>query len=129
MRSQQTHVKQAEQNELLGERLLRSHDPDSIIWAATLFYYAAAHYGRAYLVSKNAATITGHGGFESYFRRAWPGAPTPDIFPHYQSLKYNSERARYDCIPYGEQEVRQIRDNQYFPFRDAVRAQLGLPPV
>jgi len=128
MRSQQTHVKQAEQNELLGERLLRSNDPESINWAVTLFYYAAAHYGRAYLASKNTPTVTGHSGFESYFRRAWPGQPIPDVFPHYQSLKYNSERARYDCVTYSEQDVRQMRDSHFKPFRAALRAELNLTP-
>jgi uncharacterized protein (UPF0332 family) len=127
MRSQQVHIKQAEENELLGERLLRSNDPASIVWAVTLFYYTAAHYGRAYLVSKNTSTITSHSGFESYFRRAWPKPPTLDVFPLYQSLKYNSERARYDCVNYTEQEVRQLRDDKFNPLRAAIRLLLGLP--
>jgi len=125
MRTPAEHLKQAKDNEDLAERLLQSGDADSITWAVTALFYSVVHYGRAFIAAKGTPTITTHGGFESFFRRSW--TPPPDLFPLYRRLKDHSERGRYECISYTDVEVRDLRDNQLRPFRDAIKAALGIP--
>ena len=133
MRSQNDHLKQAADNEQFAQSLLQIATPDSITWAVTTLFYAAVHYGRAYLVfhaassATTATTITTHPGFESAFVNRWPVPPNLDIFPNYRRLKDHSERARYDCIAYTAKDIEDLRDNHLVPFRNAVKAAMGIP--
>ena len=125
MRSRDEHLKQANDNEALGERLLLSGDLVSTSWAATLFFYSAVHYGRAFLAARDVTKLSTHVGFETLFQRKWNRSSA--IFHHYRSLKFQSERARYDCAAYSSNEVRDLRDHHLYPFRDAILAALGSP--
>lgn len=125
MRTRDEHLKQASDNEGLGERLLLTGDVVSTAWAATLFYYSAVHYGRAFLAERSVTKVSTHIGFESLFLREWSRPAT--IFSHYRTLKLRSERARYDCAAYSSSEVRDLRDNHLRPFRDAILTVLGTP--
>jgi hypothetical protein len=125
MRTLPEHLKQAKDNEAFAEVLLQTGDANSITWAVTAFFYSVVHYGRAFVAHKATPTITTHGGFESFFKRSW--SQPPDLFPLYRRLKDHSERARYECIAYTDAQVRDLRDNQMRPFRDAIKAALGVP--
>ena len=125
MKTRDEHLKQASNNEDFAERLLQSGDAASVTWAATLVFYSAVHYGRAFLAARGPLTIRTHSGFESIFRQSW-AAPT-NVLAHYRLLKVYSERARYDCVEYSAAEVMRLRDDHLRPFRDAILATLGVP--
>jgi uncharacterized protein (UPF0332 family) len=125
MKTLDEHLKQASNNEDFAERLLQSGDATSVMWAATLVFYAAIHYGRAFLTARGPLTIRTHPGFESTFRQSW-AAPN-SVLSHYRLLKVYSERARYDCIEYSVAEVLKLRDDHLHPFRDAILAALAVP--
>jgi uncharacterized protein (UPF0332 family) len=126
MKSRDDHLKQAKSNETYADQLLQTASADALQWAVSVLYYAAVHYGRAFLVASGAKTITTHIGFETYFGRHWK--KPPDIFPLYRRLKDDSEAARYDCIAYSAAEVQKLKDVCLVPFRDAVCAALGISP-
>jgi len=123
MRTLDDHLQQAKKNEQFANRLIQSWDAEFAEWAVVALFYAAAHYGRAYIVHCGAKTITNHPGFESYFRRNWTSSS--DVFPHYRRLKDESERARYDCARYTKADVISFRDGYLVPFRSAILAALG----
>jgi hypothetical protein len=125
MKTRDEHLKQASNNEDFAERLLQSGDAASVTWAATLVFYSAVHYGRAFLAARGSLTIRTHSGFESISRQSWV-APN-NVLAHYRLLKVYSERARYDCIEYSITEILKLRDDHLRPFRDAIRAALGVP--
>lgn len=62
MPTRDQHLKQARANEDLAELLLQSGDDNSTTWAATLIFYAALHYGRAFLAARGMTTISTHVG-------------------------------------------------------------------
>lgn len=126
MKSRDDHLRQAKSNEAYADYLLNTGRADALQWAVTALYYAAAHYGRAFLVASNVKTITTHSGFESYFGRHW--VKPPDIFPLYRRLKDDSEAARYDCVGYSATEVQKLRDIFLVPFRNAVYANFRISP-
>lgn len=125
MPTRDQHLKQAKANEDLAELLLQSGDDNSTTWAATLIFYAALHYGRAFLAARGMTTISTHVGFESLFRRTWIRPPDP--FPNYRRLKLRSESARYDCAVYTASQIRELRDRYLRPLRDAIVASLSAP--
>lgn len=125
MKSRDEHLSQARSNETYADYLLQTGRSDAVTWAATALFYAAVHYGRAFLVASGAKTITTHVGFDSYFSKYWK--KPPDIFPLYRRLKDDSEAGRYDCVAYSEVEVEMLRDSCLVPFRNAVCGVLGVP--
>ena len=125
METRYEHPKQAKDNENFAERLLQDGDAYSVTWAATLIFYSAVHYGRAFVAANRPMNIRTRSGFDSIFRRAWTASSI--VFPHYQVLKVNYERARYDCAEYTVAEVLKLRDDHLRPFRDAILAGLGVP--
>jgi uncharacterized protein (UPF0332 family) len=126
MKTRDEHLQQARSNQRHAESLVQTARVEDLTWAVTVFYYAAAHYGRAFLVERGVTTITTHGGFATHFARQW--RITPDIFPLYQELQDRSEAGRYDCIAYSQNEVEDLRDHYYWPFRDAICTALGIIP-
>jgi hypothetical protein len=125
MPTRDEHLKQAKDNENLAELLLQQSDETSNTWAATLIFYSAVHYGRAFLAGQGSKRISSHIGFESSFRQVWAGPP--ELFRHYRRLRISSETARYDCTTYTASQIRSLWDNHLRPFRDAILAALGVP--
>jgi hypothetical protein len=125
MPTRDEHLKQAKDNENLAERLVQQGDEISNTWAATLIFYSAVHYGRAFLAGRGSKRISTHIGFESSFRRVWAGPP--ELFRHYRLLRISSEIARYDCATYTASQIRSLRDQHLRPFRDAILAALSAP--
>lgn len=125
MPSRDEHLRQANDNEEFAERLLQSGDAASVTWAATLVFYSAVHYGRAFLAAHGLMGISTHIGFDSSMRRLW--VRPPNLFPHFRGLKRYSEEARYDCVIYTASQVRDLRDDHLHPFRDAILAALDVP--
>ena len=117
MPSQDEHLAQARDNEALSDFLLEQSEDRFFGWAVTTVFYAAVHYGRAFLRSKNAAVITSHPGFETHFLRV---SRDQSLYNLYRRLKDESERARYDCARYNKTEVNELKQKYLTPFRDAL---------
>jgi hypothetical protein len=117
MPSEDEHLMQAKENEALAEFLL---DHDRFLgWAVSSIFYAAVHYGRAFMRSQNGPVITSHRGFETHFLRH-----TRDqaLYNLYRRMKDESERARYDCARYNKSDVADLRDKYLAPFRKGLQA-------
>jgi hypothetical protein len=67
MKTEAEHLQQAQDNERFADALLQIGTTDSLQWAVTALYYAAVHWGRAYLAHHLSTTVTTHLGFESEF--------------------------------------------------------------
>lgn len=126
MKNRDEHLQQARSNERHAENLLQNARAEDLTWAVTVLFYAAAHYGRAFLIERGTSTITTHGGFATHFGRKWITAP--DIFPLYQELQDRSEAGRYDCVVYSQAEVLDLKNDYFVPFRDAICMALGVLP-
>ena len=124
MRTQDEHLKQASDNETFAEQLLQSAEPISVAWAVTVLFYTVVHYGRAFLAASGTPDFSTHRGFESLFRQSWQGSP--QVISHYLRLKDHSASARYECVSYNERQVRTLKDREMVPFRDAIKATLGV---
>ena len=117
MPSEANHLTSAKDNEEFAEFLLKQSEGRFLGWAVTSVYYAAVHYGRAYLTANGGPTITSHPGFESHFIRI---SGDQKLYDLYRRLKDESERARYDCVTYNQTEVEELRQKYFLPFRNAV---------
>ena len=96
--------------------------PDFADWGATALFYAAVHYGRAFLAGRSAA-VTTHQHFQSTFMRV---ANDMLAYGYYRTLQTESEAARYECKKYDWNDVEVLRDVNLVPFKKAL-AKLGLP--
>jgi hypothetical protein len=123
MRSRHEHVTQAQENEEFADLLIKTWGDKYANWAVVALFYAAAHYGRAFIIQRGAKTITNHPGFESYFHRFWK--PPPELFSLYRRLKDESERARYDCAAYTVADFTKLKNERLIPFREAILKHLG----
>jgi uncharacterized protein (UPF0332 family) len=117
MPSEANHLASARNNEEFAEFLLTQPEGRFLGWAVSSVYYAAVHYGRAYLRAKGGPTITSHPGFETHFVRI---SGDQSLYELYRYLKDESERARYDCATYTKAEVSELRQKFLIPFRDAI---------
>ena len=109
------HLVQARLNEFFTDIVLNG-DEVHFAWAITAIFYAAVHYGRAVAVTEE-VEITSHIGFAEFFAR---DLGHQDLYRHYRTMKDLSEKARYDCQPFSEDEVRELAASHLAPFRDAV---------
>ena len=117
MPSEDEHLAQARANEEFADFLL-AHDDDRYLgWAVTSVFYAAVHYGRAFLRAKGGPAITSHPGFETHFVRL---ARDQSLYNLYRRLKDESERARYDCASYTKTDIDELKQKYLFHFRDAL---------
>jgi hypothetical protein len=108
------HLTQAKANEEFAEFLLNNTEKRFLGWAVVSLFYAAVHYGRAFLRSYNAPAITSHPGFETHFLRVSSNQAAYNL---YRRLKDESERARYDCCSYTQDEVLELKNRYLIPFR------------
>jgi hypothetical protein len=122
MPSEHDHLAQARQNEEFADFLLAQTDERFFGWALTSIFYAAVHYGRAFLRFKRGPAITSHPGFETHFLRI---SRDQSLYNLYRRLKDESERARYDCAQYTKNEVGDLKQKYLVPFRDALVQQRG----
>ena len=111
------YLEQARQNEEFASRILSLGEPRFFGWAVTALFYAAVHYGRAYLRAKSPTVITTHPHFHSEFLRT---SGDSRLYGLYRRLKDESERARYDCVPYGADDVAALQAKTLEPFRDTL---------
>ena len=113
------HVTQAKRN----EEFLDSIRPlaGSADWGITVLFYAAVHYGRAFLAGKS-NPVTTHQHFQSVFVRV-----TSDLieYGYYRSLQTESEASRYDCGKYDWADVDTLNTANLVPFKAAL-VKLGL---
>ena len=84
-------------------------------WAITSLYYALVQVSRAYLASVGLPAMTSHTQFQSEFLRVTRDRP---LYALYREMQDASEEARYDCNPFSEAEVRQLRENIYRPCKE-----------
>jgi hypothetical protein len=119
MPSEADHLATARGNEEFAEFLLIQPEDRFLGWAVSSVFYAAVHYGRAFLRAKSGPAITSHPGFETHFLRI---CRDQSLYNLYRRLKDESERARYDCATYNKADVSDLRQKFLFPFRDALNA-------
>jgi len=119
MPSEHEHLSQAERNERFAEHVLTWGDSDFTDWALTALFYAAVHYGRAYLAAKSVSWQPNHGGFKAAFVKT---CASEALFRGYDKLKTRSERARYNCVTFTLSDVTALQTSIYEPFRDGLLA-------
>jgi len=124
MPSEGDHLAQAHDNEVFTDFLVRHNESRFLGWAVTSIFYAAVHYGRAFLQKQNGPAITSHPGFETHFLRFTRDA---SLYNLYRRLKDESERARYDCARYNSAEVDELKQKYLIPFREALNQQSAKP--
>ncbi len=117
MPSEVDHLAQAKENEEFTDFLLASTQEHFFSWGVSGLFYAAVHYGRAFLQSQGAPAITSHPGFETHFLRF---SGDQGLYNLYRTLKDESERARYDCAKYTKDEVLALKQKYLTPFRNAL---------
>jgi len=118
MPTKDEHLASARTNEEYGEWILSNGAGRFAEWAVVAWFYAAVHYGRAYLAAKTTPTvITSHPAFDSHFQRA---TGDPMLYDHHRRLKDESERARYDCVLYSADDARELREKELFPFKEGI---------
>lgn len=120
MPSEDDHLAQARHNEEFADFLLAQSDERFLGWAVTSVFYAAVHYGRAFLRFKSGPAITSHPGFETHFLRI---SRDQSLYNLYRRLKDESERARYDCAHYTKNDVGNLTQKYLIPFRDSLAQQ------
>lgn len=111
------HIAQAQDNEAFADFLLAQNNERFLGWAVTSVFYAAVHYGRAFLRAQGGPAITSHPGFETHFVRL---ARDQSLYNLYRRLKDESERARYDCANYNKIDIDELKRKYLIPFRDAL---------
>jgi len=113
------HIVQARKNERFVDRIGTQHEFAD--WGVTAVFYAAVHYGRAFVAGKSAA-VTTHQHFQSTFVRL-----TNDhlAYGYYRALQTESESARYDCKKFDWADVDALRTANLIPFKKALE-KLGL---
>jgi hypothetical protein len=109
------HLTQARINEEFAELLLNTAEGRFLGWAVVSLFYAAVHYGRAFLRSCKAPVITSHPGFETHFMNVSGNQAAYNL---YRRLKDESERARYDCCVYTQNEVLELKKLYLIPLRE-----------
>lgn len=117
MPSEADHLATARNNEDFADFLLAQSEDRFLGWAVSSVFYAAVHYGRAFLRANNGPAITSHPGFETHFLRV---SRDRSLYNLYRRLKDESERARYDCATYSKTEINDLRQKFLIPFRDAL---------
>jgi len=108
------HVSQAKKNEAFLEAI-KSID-GSADWGVTALFYAAVHYGRAFLAGKS-TTVTTHQHFQSVFLRVTSDAVA---YGFYRALQTESESSRYDCKKYDWSDVDALKTANLVPFKNAL---------
>lgn len=104
------HLATAERFENFAEWILANAPPDNHEWCVVLLFYAAAHYGRAMLAALGKTTFSSHSGFETEFH-AMVGDRA--LFRYYMRMKDESERARYDCVQFSPDELKDIKEKHF----------------
>jgi hypothetical protein len=122
MPTEGNHRAQAQDNEAFADFLLAHNEPRYLGWAVTSIFYAAVHYGRAFLRARSGPAITSHPGFETHFLRF---SRDPSLYSLYRRLKDESERARYDCATYSSSEVDELKQKYLIPFREGLNQQIS----
>lgn len=111
------HLATARDNEDFADFLLTQSEDRFLGWAVSSVFYAAVHYGRAFLQANNAPAITSHPGFETHFLRV---SRNQSLYNLYRRLKDENERARYDCASYRKTDISDLKQRFLIPFRDAL---------
>ena len=119
------HLKAAAKAERFVARVMSDFGEEFAEWAIVGLFYAAVHYGRAYISAISPAAITSHVGFEGHFLHI-----TGDraLYRYYRQLKDEAERARYDCVAYTTQDVQDVMRRLFEPWRDAIKAKIPKNP-
>jgi len=112
------HIDKARSNEALSLSLRATPYPD---WAATVLFYAALHLVEAVL-----APLT---QLRTHVRRDNVVATDPRLRPiyvHYRELYDRSLDARYNCVAFTGQHVRNLHAQEYEPLNQHLGALLGI---
>ena len=116
------HIAQAKKNEKFLDSI--GQMTDFADWGVTSLFYAAVHYGRAFLAGKSAPPTT-HQNFQSKFVRITGDAIA---YGYYRALQTESEASRYDCQKYDWNDVDAFRTANLIPFKAALqRHGLSIP--
>jgi hypothetical protein len=99
------HLQQAQHNQALIQQLSGTPYQD---WVVTVAFYTAAHLIEAWLATKNLHPL-GHVVRLQYIRDWWGREPAlQSVFRPYRELQTQSEKARYQCLPFSENDVRNL---------------------
>ena len=112
--TQADHLAAARQNEVFASDLAK--DGRHYDWAVVGLFYAAVHYGRAYMVTSGLA-VTSHRGFATHFVRR---SGEISLYRYYRQLQDESERARYDCASYTADDVYDADQKLLTPWRQGI---------
>ena len=91
-------------------------------WGVTVLFYAAVHYGRAFLAGRS-NPVTTHQHFQAVFVRV---TGDPVTYGYYRALQTESEASRYDCANYEWSDVDALLEANLRPFKASL-VKLGLP--
>lgn len=119
------HVAAGRRNESLVPTLVGAVPP-AFDWAVTVVYYAAVHYGRAFLAANGGKATTSHRMFDSQFIGA---GGDQKQYNNYRTLKDTSESSRYDCVEFDRHDVDKMINDHMVPFRDYCLANPKLASV
>ena len=108
------HIAQAKKNKKFLDSIGKM--ADFADWGVTILFYAAVHYGRAFLAGKSAPPTT-HQNFQNIFIRV-----TGDTiaYGYYRALQTESEASRYDCKKVDWNDVEALRAANLRPFKEAL---------
>jgi len=118
MPTREDHLATAERNLVFAEQV--KANGNFLEWAVTALFYAAVHYGRAFISAKGGPAMTSHRGFETHFVRI---GGDQGLYATYRELKDESERARYDCVQYTSAEMGRI-ENLVSVWREEILKQI-----
>jgi hypothetical protein len=113
------HIAQAKKNEIFLDLIRPIREAAD--WGVTALFYAAVHYGRAFLAGKS-NPVTTHQHFQSIFLRVTGDAVA---YGYYRALQTESEASRYDCQQYDWADVDALKTANLTPFKAAL-TKLGL---
>ena len=125
MPTRSDHLEAAKKAERFVDRVLSDVGGEFAEWGIVGLFYAAVHYGRAYVAAISPTAITSHVGFESHFLRL---TGDRSLYRYYRQLKDEAERARYDCVAYVSGDVVEVRRRLFEPWRDRIMALMPRDP-
>jgi hypothetical protein len=116
--NRRSHVAKFRHNERLSRTLEGTPNND---WAVTLLFYSALHLVDACLAPAQ------HPKRHADRRNLAANNPLlQPIWAHYRVLEDRSQEARYDCIRFSDQRVRDLRSQHFEPLKRHLSRILGI---
>jgi hypothetical protein len=124
MPDEDSHLQQAHRNEQCYQALTSINPSRFADWEVTTLFYSALHYTEA-LCARYGSDYP-HPTSHSERKKELANQVDLDTFDNYCSLHDHSEEARYNTIPFSEDEVAYLHEDYYLPIRDTVMQLLGV---